>query len=158
MKRYEGEVILVRDDIALDADLSELRKERILGFDTETKPSFRKGESNLPALVQLAGKDKVYVIQLKLLEQPERLTELFTDETIVKSGVALDQDLNQLQQLFPFEPAGFQELANVARRAGVENFGLRSMAAGFLGCRISKRARVSNWVKEKLDRRSAGEG
>lgn len=148
--KYTGNTVLVHTDEGLEAALEELKKEKVLGFDTETKPTFRKGKVHSPALIQLATSDTVYIFQLKKLPLDQRLAEVFSDPGVIKTGVAIADDIRSLQALYNFEPAGLVDLSTVARKNRIGTFSLRGLAACFLGVRISKTARCSNWAVPKL--------
>ena len=158
MGRYEGPIQLIRTPEEAERACQTLlalsgvegEKETLLGFDTETRPSFRKGESYHPSLLQLAGADAVYIFQLKKTGLPERLLAILADETIIKAGVSIKDDLSELLKLADFEPAGFVELATCAKKAKIKNLGLRGMGALLLGFRISKKEQTSNWAKDEL--------
>ncbi|MBF0624605.1 MAG: 3'-5' exonuclease domain-containing protein 2 [Magnetococcales bacterium] len=150
LRRWKGPIHLVPGDIPGAEAAARLREERILGFDTETRPAFRKGVSYRPSLVQLAGSGQVFLFQLARMDSLEPLAGLLGDGTILKVGVGLDHDVRQLQEVFPFEPGGFLDLGVVAENAGMESRGLRSMAAALFGFRISKRAQCSNWEEGDL--------
>jgi hypothetical protein len=148
--RYPGETRVVGTEAELDRALAELSGETILGFDTETRPNFAKGRTNLPALIQLAAANTVYIFQLRQLEFPGRLAMILADQTIIKTGVAIDHDLLQLQRLGRFNEGGFVGLARIAKNAGIRNHGLRGLAAVLLGFRIPKGEQRSNWGSEVL--------
>ena len=150
IRSYPGRIVQVRSPTELTAVLPELGREKILGFDTETKPNFQKGENNPPSLLQLAGETVVWIFQLTQLGLPEELSAILADPGIIKTGVSVDFDLIQLQRLGPFQPEGFAELAAVAKESGVRNHGLRGLAAVMLGYRISKGAQRSNWGADNL--------
>lgn len=147
---YEGPIHLVKTQEDLSHAVGELGKEKVLGFDTETRPAYRRGESYLPSVLQLAGMRAVYIFQLQALEIPGEIVELLSDPSIVKAGVAIRDDISGLRELFPFEPYGFVELSTLAGSLGYENAGLRSLAACLLGFRISKAAQTSNWATRNL--------
>jgi ribonuclease D len=147
---YPGRIVVVRSPAELVAVLPELGQEKILGFDTETKPNFQKGQNHPPALLQLAGEMAVWIFQLDPLGLPEGLSNILADPEIIKAGVAVDFDLLQLQRLSHFQPEGFAELATVAKESGIKNHGLRGLAAVMLGYRISKGAQRSNWGADSL--------
>ncbi len=150
MARFEGRVHIVRTRKELDAALDVLGSEKVLGFDTETRPSFKKGESYPPALIQLGCTKAVYIFQLKFLKFPVKLRKILSNPAIVKAGVACDYDIRQLKLLGDFREAGFTDLGEAARRAGIKNHGLRGLCAVLLGFRISKNAKVSNWSRSDL--------
>lgn len=148
--KYEGEVILVDNEKTLEWALDDLTRERVLGFDTETKPSFKKGKMHDPALIQLATSEKVYLFLLKKISLDKRLSIVLSNSGIIKTGVAIADDMRSLQNLYNFQPAGLVDLSNIARKNNIGMFGLRGLAACFLGVRISKTARCSNWGNPNL--------
>ncbi len=151
--RYEGPIELITEAKALEEALEVLKNERVLGFDTETKPSFRKGKLNDPALVQLASEHTVYLIQLMWVPFGEILAELLANPQILKVGVSIFDDMRELQKLHSFEPAGLVDLGNVARDNKLETQGLRNLAANFFDYRISKGSQCSNWSAQVLSER-----
>lgn len=148
--RYEGEIIQVEDPGGLKAALKSLKREKLLGFDTETKPSFHKGTSHKPALIQLAGSEAVYLFQLRKLPLGEELAALLADPGVIKAGVAIRDDMRFLAQLFEFKAAGTADLGDLARKNNLQVYGLRPLAADLLQVRISKSARCSNWNNATL--------
>ena len=150
LQRHDGPVEVVSDKKELSRALAALEGERVLGFDTETRPSFRKGEFHQVSLLQLAGEGKVFLFQLRPLGFPEALRALLSHPGLVKTGVSMKDDIKGLQALGRFEPGGVVDLGIKAREAGVQNLGLRGLAAVFLGIRISKGAQVTNWARATL--------
>ncbi len=151
--RYEGKVCLVRDEEGLQSALDVLTKERVLGFDTETKPSFRKGKLNPPALIQLAAEHAVYLIQLNWLPLNAQLAGLLSNTNVLKVGVSIHDDIRELQKVFPFEPAGIIDLGLIAAKNKLETKGLRNLAANFFDYRITKGPQCSNWNAHELSHR-----
>ena len=150
VRRYEGEVRMVATREDFDEAAADLRSERVVGLDTETRPAFTKGESHLPCLVQAATARAVYLFQLGRAEAYPVLTELLEASRIVKAGVALAYDLRSLKLVFPFEEKNVVDLGLVARGAGGSQTGLRNLAGIFLGFRIPKGNRTSNWAARQL--------
>ncbi|MBF0614073.1 MAG: 3'-5' exonuclease domain-containing protein 2 [Magnetococcales bacterium] len=150
VKRWNGPIQLLRTDAEAEEAVAVLARESVLGFDTETRPSFRKGENYFPALLQLAGADTVYLFQLRAMERFVGLAALLSDPKCRKVGVGLDYDVRALQSLFPFDPKGFLDVGDVARRTSIASQGLRGLAANLFGMRISKRAQCSNWDNPEL--------
>ena len=150
MRRWEGPTRVVRTPEELRKAVRALATETILGFDTETRPAYHKGESYLPSLLQLAGENEVFVFQLKHLGLPGPLREILANPKVVKAGVALAYDLQELHKLAPFRPAGFVDLGTLAKKAEIKNHGLRGLAAVLLGFRIAKGAQTSNWARDVL--------
>ena len=147
---YEGEIVLIRSDEELTLAVNELKKNTVLGFDTETRPKFTKGAMNLPSLIQLASEKKVYLIQLKHITKTDELAALLSDEHIIKSGVAIHDDYRSLARLFPVSPNGLVDLAKLANQTGIKAQGLRTISANLLGYKVSKGAQCSNWASDTL--------
>ncbi len=150
MKQYEGPVHLVRTLEKAEQAAAKLKQETLLGFDTETRPSFRVGEYYQPSLLQLATEKDVFLFQIKLTGLTPGLREILSRPDIIKTGVSIRDDVSELKKLAGFEPAGFVELAEHARKAHIKNLGLRGLAALLLGFRVSKREQTSNWAKNEL--------
>lgn len=150
IRRYEGEVCLVTTPRDLERALADIRQESVVGFDTETRPAFTKGESHLPCLVQAATASAVYLFQLRRLDVSEVLVELLADPRVVKVGVALAHDLRALRLVFPFEEKNVVDLGIVARRRSLGQTGVRNLAGIFLGFRIPKGNSTSNWAAAQL--------
>lgn len=148
--RYEGPVRLVRAIEELDCVLDRIHKEKILGFDTETRPCFRKGQDYLPSLMQLATEDAVYLFQLNHIGLPDELIHILESRDVVKTGVGLDNDMRQLRKMGVENPANFVDTGDLARTLGLHNHGLRGLTAVLLGFRISKGAQVTNWDRKEL--------
>lgn len=150
--RYEGPIDLINRQADLEPALQQLRTETVLGFDTESRPVFRRGQSSQPSLLQLAGKDRVWLFQLQRLDDLAPLFAVLSDPAILKVGVAIRDDIRKLDEVFPFQPGGFAEISDFTQKAGIVNTGLRSLAALFLRYRISKGAQVSNWARRDLSK------
>ncbi len=150
IRRYEGEVCLIATRGDLERALADIRQEGVIGFDTETRPAFKKGESPLPCLVQAATARAVSLFQLREPDVFQVLAELLAQPRTVKVGVALANDLRPLKQLFPFVEQNVLDLGVVARRCSLTQTGLRNLAGIFLGFRIPKGARTSNWAAPRL--------
>lgn len=147
---YTGEIRLIQDKTDLLKAVELLRKERILGLDTETRPSFRKGKGYDPSLVQVAGSKAVFLFHIKRLPLSAPLISLFENCDIIKAGVAINDDIRILDKLYPFNPCSVVDIALIAKKNNLENQGLRGLAAYFLGVRISKSEQCSNWGSHDL--------
>ncbi len=150
LKAYEGPVTIVDNDHKLSAALKELKRETVLGFDTESRPAFKKGQNYPASLIQLGGERNIWLFQIQNFSNLDPLWRLLANRRIVKAGVAIADDIKKLQDLHAFKPGGFVEIADLTQQAGILNTGLRSLAGLLLGFRISKRAQVSNWAKSDL--------
>jgi len=156
IRRYEGDVNLVATLADLERAMEDIRAEGVTGFDTETRPAFRKGESYLPSLIQIATARRVHLFQLSRLNCSGSAAELLSAPAIVKTGVALKYDLDQLQRLFPFDAAAVVDLGEVAKRQGLAQSGVRNLAGMFLGFRIAKSTGTSNWAAPRLSAQQIG--
>jgi ribonuclease D len=150
IRRYEGKIVLVAAPEELEEARADLREETIVGLDTETRPAFKKGESHLPALVQVATARAVYLFQLRRTETHPVLAELLSDPRIVKAGISLKDDLRALKQVFAFAEQNMLDLGTVARSAGLGQTGVRNLAGILLGFRIPKGTKTSNWAAREL--------
>lgn len=150
LMQYAGKIVLVEDEKTAKRAVKELSREKILGFDTETRPSFRKGAGYMVSLVQLCGAKCAYLFRLDFCGGVPVLFPLFENPKILKVGVAVKDDVLHLKVRAPFDDAGFVDASRYTRAARIENTGLRALTAHFLGGRISKAAQVSNWAAKKL--------
>jgi len=148
--KYQGEVRMVTSKETLREALLELKDEKALGFDTESRPAFRKGVSYDPSLIQLASSSKVFIFQLCFFEGLKVLVPLLTNPKVLKVGIAIQDDLMRLRQIEHFEEAGFVEITNISEKLGITNKGLRGLVGLLLGYRISKGAQLSNWARKTL--------
>jgi len=151
VKAFEGEIVISEDVNSLLNILGELEKEKIIGFDTETRPSFKKGKINKIALLQLSAAEKTYLIRINKTGIPARLAKFLSNPKIVKVGVALRDDLAGLRKLRNFKPGGFIDLQEMVKEFGIENYSLKNICGIILGFRISKAQQLSNWEQEMFD-------
>jgi ribonuclease D len=150
VRRYEGPVSMVVTLRELADAREDFRGERVVGLDTETRPSFKKGEVYLPCLVQAATARAVYLFQLSRLEVFPALAELLASPSVVKAGVGIANDMLQLKKVFPLTVENALDLGVVARRRGLGQSGVRNLAGMLLGFRIPKGNRTSNWAAPHL--------
>jgi ribonuclease D len=148
--RYAGTIHLVKTNHDLQRAVHDFRRERVVGIDTETRPTFKKGQAHAPALVQVATGGAVYLFQLTRLDCSLVLADLFANAQLVKAGISLAYDLSELRKLFPFETANVVDLGEVAKKNGMQQTGARNLAGLFLGGRITKSAQTSNWAQPDL--------
>ncbi len=150
LKYFEGDIRLIQTRAELNNACSLLGTESILGFDTETRPAFKKGQFFLPSLVQLAGQESVYIFQLKKCGFQDALKKILSNSLLLKCGIAVERDIKDLQKISSFKSKGFIDLGNVAREKNLKNYGLRNLTALLLKFRISKSSRTTNWSVDKL--------
>ncbi len=142
---FQGSIYTVERNEDVNFAVNYLERQSLLGFDTETKPSFSKGKNNPVSLLQLATSDKAFLFRLNLTGLPSGLIKILTSPDILKIGAAIRDDIRILQLIKPFKPAGFIELQNMVEDYGIENFSLKKLSAIVLGIKISKSQRLSNW-------------
>ena len=148
---WDGPIELLTTPEEMEAAVKKLLRETHLGFDTETRPCFRKGEYYPPALIQLATASCVYLFRICLAETLAPLRPLLESNSILKSGVGIKEDVRELVKMESFKPEGFVEISDLTVKLGYENRGLRALAGLLLEGRISKAAQVSNWARKELD-------
>jgi len=148
--KFNGDVEVLSSSDNVQAAVNYLMNYDLIGFDTETKPTFVKGPLNPPSILQLACIDKVYIFQLDNESLYKKLFPILSNENITKCGVSVDRDLIELMYLSPFDPLSFVDLGNIARDNDVPHHGLRGLVAMFLKHRISKGAQISDWSKTVL--------
>lgn len=147
---FPGKIHLIKTDAELAAVSDVLLEAKELGFDTETRPSFKKGETYKVALLQLATETDAFLIRLHFINQFQVLKTIFENQNVVKSGVAIRDDLKQLQKIFQFTPQHFVELQGLAKARDLKNFGLRGMTEEVLQATISKGPKTTNWEAFEL--------
>lgn len=145
---FPGKIHLIRNDQELLAMNVGAPKE--LGFDTETRPSYKKGEVYNVALLQLSTETDAYLIRLHFVTKFQVIKDLLENKNIVKAGVAIRQDLKILQKTFGFNPQSFVELQDLAKAKGLKNFGLKGMTEEVLQASLSKRSKLTNWEAREL--------
>lgn len=153
LRHYEGPIEIVRTLPKWREVAAELKNESVIGFDTETRPTFKKGRINSPSLIQLAGERAVYLVQLAWLPFGAPIAELLADPAVVKTGVGINDDMAALGKLHSFEAAGCIDLGIMAKNNHIPNQGLRTLAASLFGWRISKGSQCSNWSNRNLSPR-----
>ena len=150
IRRWEGEVRVVVSAEEAAMALAEIREETVTGFDTETRPAFRPGESYLPSLAQIATARAVYLFPLASREVAAAVAEVLAAGPIVKAGVGLADDVKALKKVIEFTERSTVDLGAAATRRGFKQTGVRSLAAIFLGFRVPKGSKTSNWARARL--------
>ncbi len=147
---FKGEIVVVEDMKSFYETFPRILESEILGFDTETRPSFRKGRKNKVSLIQLANEELACLIRINKVGIPSELADLLANPEIIKAGVAVHDDIRFLKRIKGFNPSGFIDLQNFVRDYGILSSGLKKLSAIVLGFRISKRQQVTDWEAEQL--------
>ena len=143
--RFPGRVVVVDSDDMVDAACDDLQRFERIGFDTETRPSFRAGVSYKVSLLQLSTPDTCYLFRLCKIRLSNRILKILGSRRILKVGADVSGDIRQLRELRDFSADGFVDLQLEASRWGIEEKSLRKLSAIVLGERVSKAQRLSNW-------------
>lgn len=150
MVTYSGSIVLIDSEEKANLAAEKLCQEKIIGFDTETKPSFKRGQTNKVALLQLSTHDTTFLIRLNRIGLPEPVKAVLEDENITKIGVSIHDDFHNLRKLYDLEPQGFIDLQSFVKDYGIADNSLARIYAILFGMRISKGQRLSNWEAEEL--------
>ncbi len=142
---FPGKIHLIVNDQELALVMPKLCEIKQFGFDTETKPSFVKGEVFKVALLQLSTENDAYLIRLHGISQFHGIIAIFENPEVLKVGVAIRDDLKTLQKTFKFTPQNFVELQAIAKSKGLKNFGLKGMTEEVMGSILSKGPKLTNW-------------
>lgn len=151
--QFEGriEVLLTKQAAARAVDY--LLSQDILGIDTETRPSFRRGDRHLVSLLQVSTYDLCFLFRLNHTGLTSDIIRLLEDTRVPKIGLSLNDDLNALLKLRGFKPGLFIDLQHHVKEVGIEDMSLQKLYANLFGQRISKRQQLSNWERDVLDDR-----
>ena len=147
---FDGRIVIIDSEEHLEAACRDLAAQRIIGFDTETRPSFKAGVSNKVALLQLSTHENCYLIRLCRTKLHSALLKILSNPNILKIGADVAGDLRSLHALRHFNERGFVDLQQIASHWGIEEKSLRKMSAIVLGERVSKAQRLSNWEASTL--------
>lgn len=147
---FEGRIVTVITEKEAEKAVDYLLSQPILGVDTETRPSFKKGHVNEVALLQVSTHDVCFLFRLNLIGMSAAVIRLLEDTTVPKIGLSLRDDLMMLGRRAEFSRGRFIDLQNHVEEIGVEDMSLQKLYANFFGQKISKRDRLSNWEAEIL--------
>lgn len=148
--QFTGQIVVAKSENDLVRWLPILCVEQVIGFDTESKPSFKKGKVNGISILQLANSKLAIIVEVKKIGIPDVLKEFMENAQIVKVGAAIHDDLKGLIKIQRFNPAGFIDLQRIAPNYGIEELSVRKLSAVVLGFTVSKRQQLSNWEADEL--------
>ncbi len=149
---FKGDIVVIdKQDESYYKAIEYLSLQKVIGFDTETKPCFvARAPKNKIALLQLSSEDKAFIFRLQQLGVPAELCSILSDPAIIKVGAAVRDDINGLNGYSRLEAHGFKDMQNLAEKFGIEEKSVRKMSAIILGIRVSKSQQLSNWESSKL--------
>ena len=147
---FSGSIVVIDSPSAAESAVEQLRKADLIGFDTETRPSFKKGQSHNVALLQLSSSDVCFLFRLNKIGMPESLKNLLEDSRKIKVGLSIHDDFRNLRKTFDIEPDGFVELQTFVTRWNITDKSLSKLYGILFGQRLSKSQRLSNWESDQL--------
>lgn len=147
---FPGRIIVVLNEREADKAVDYLLNAELLGFDTETKPSFRKGHQNTVALLQVSTNDTCFLFRLHRTGLCPSIKKLLETTEVRKIGLSWHDDILSLKKCGEFQPKGFIDLQDHMKELGIEDTGLAKLYANIFGQRISKREQLSNWEADVL--------
>ena len=148
--QYDGPIEVIDTPEAFEAAAGAISREPLLGFDTETRPSFKKGKLYPTSLIQLATLERAWIIRVSRIGYPGSLLKILSDELPMKIGLGLQDDIRRLRADFQFEPMGFLDLQHYVPAFKIDEKGLKKISGIVLKRRISKSQQVSNWDADVL--------
>lgn len=147
---FPGKVVVIDSFFQLKAAVEVLRNAELVGFDTETRPSFKKGEHHKVALIQLSTSDTCFLFRVNKIGVPAVLADYLSDASCVKIGLSTQDDFRQLSKVTSAKPAGFVELQKMVGRYKISDISLQKIFAILFGQKISKSQRLTNWECDSL--------
>ena len=150
MVTFPGRIIVIDTNKEAEKAINYLKNFKCLGFDTETKPAFKKGQVNKVALLQLSTDDVCFLFRINIIGFPKELIELLMDKTITKIGLSIKDDFQTIRRYSDFRPDGFIELQDYVKKFSIEEMSLQKIFAILFSMKISKSQRLSNWEADIL--------
>lgn len=150
VEEFSGKIHVIDSSKKIKKAFEILNSQQIVGLDTETKPSFKRGVVHKVSLIQVSTVDECFLFRLNKIGFPEQLAELLSNEKITKVGLALRDDLNGLFRQQNFKPKGFVDIQNEVRNYGILELSLQKVYALIFGKKISKSQRLTNWENDVL--------
>lgn len=147
---FEGRIVVIVSVSEAEKAVDYLLSQPILGVDTETRPSFRKGTLYKVSLLQVSSHDICFLFRLNHIGMCQPVVRLLEDTTVPKIGLSLHDDIMMLHKLGDFKPGNFIDLQKHVREIGVEDLSLQKLYANFFGMKISKGQRLTNWEMDIL--------
>lgn len=148
---FQGKIDIVDDEDKFNVAMKEILSHKFAGFDTETRPSFKKGVQHEVSLLQIFCGEVCYLIRLHKVGFPDSLRLWFEDESIIKIGLSLRDDIRELKKKRQITPRGLVDLQVIGSDYGIAAMSLKKITAIVLGSRLSKRQQLSNWENPVLN-------
>ncbi|MDX9695635.1 MAG: 3'-5' exonuclease [Bacteroidales bacterium] len=148
--QFTGKIFVIDSQKKVELFTELIKNQPIIGIDTETKPSFKKGAKNPVSLLQIATLNQAFLFRINLIGLPDSVIQLFENPDIKKIGLALKDDIQILKQIKQYKPAGFIDLQHYVKAFGIQSTSLKKIMAIIFGQRISKSQQVTNWDRPEL--------
>ena len=149
--QFDGRIIVILTPGETEKAVNYLLNQHILGLDTETRPSFKRGHQHQVALLQVSTEDTCFLFRLNHTGLTPALKKLLEDRKVIKVGLSWHDDLASLQKIGKFETGEFIDIQSLVSRVGIEDLSLQKLYANLIGCKISKRQQLSNWEADVLN-------
>jgi ribonuclease D len=149
-EEFRGQIIEVQTVDKVAESIRVLSQSKILGFDTETRPAFKKGSSYRVSLIQLSTNDTCFLFRLNKIGFPPELIRLLSDLNPLKIGLSLRDDFLSMSRRMKFTPAGFIDLQKIVAENDIDDMSLQKIYAILFQKKISKNQRLTNWEAEEL--------
>ena len=147
---FKGKIVVIHSQREVKAAVDFLMRQTIVGIDTETRPSFRKGLVHQVALLQVSTLDICFLFRLNMIGLPDELVHFLEHTEIQKIGLSLKDDIALLKRRSGFSPQGFIDLQDFVKTMGIEDMSLQKLYANVFGEKISKSAQLTNWENTVL--------
>lgn len=148
--QFEGRIFVILNEGDAEKAVNFLLSQKILGIDTETRPSFKKGLSHKVALLQISTEDTCFLFRLNRTGITDSIKRLLEDRSVPKIGLSLQDDLRMLNKRCSFTPGKYVEIQKEVKKLGIEDMSLQKIYANIFGLKIAKNQQLSNWEADSL--------
>ena len=148
---FSGKIVVIQSESEAEKAVDYLLKSDIMGVDTETRPTFKKGQMHKVALLQVSTKDICFLFRLNFIGMPESVIKLLSNTTVPMIGLSWHDDICSLHRRTDFKPGLFIDIQDIVKRIGIEDLSLQKLYANIFGKKISKRQRLTNWEADVLN-------
>ena len=142
---FDGKIVIVDNHIKSNIAISKLRKETLLGIDTETRPSFRRGVIHKVALLQISTFNECYLFRTNKIGMPQGVLQLLQDERVTKIGLSLRDDMLKLGEICNINPKGLIDIQDFVKKYGIIDNSLQRIYGIVFNRDISKSQQLTNW-------------
>lgn len=147
---YEGAIHVIDSTAETERAIAGLSRQKVVGIDSETRPSFKKGKTNPVSLLQVATHEHCFLFRLNKIENPEALIKFLESDRVKKIGISLRDDALSLHRRYEFTPGGWIDLQTYIAPFGITDRSLQKIYAILFGEKISKSQRLTNWEADEL--------